>query len=256
MTIKAIIDATAFEALEEPMQGLYQQNTENKNYYLDLETGEADKLAFGLVGERDKLAANNKKLLDEKIQANARATEAERKAAELANTGNDTDVVDKETHTKELLALKQSFDDELANRDNEKQALYGALAETAQKSTVSQLVTEYNLDPEYAAHVLPDYIKAEVVDNNVFVNVYENGEKALVAGTPKTPKHLLEGFLANGKYKQMFLANNGGGGGANNNHRPAQNGLKSMKRSDFDKLSISDPVAARSFISEGGKPID
>lgn len=265
MPLLAILDEGAHGALDDSLKTLYKQNSETKQFYLDISPDEAGKVAFNLQAEKTKLAENNAELLKQKGEANSKLkvyeslgkTAEEIKQALEANRPEETAklVTDYEARIK---SLQDSFDESLKKESSAKESYQKQLHESAVDTEIARLSQSLAFDlNDTAPFVLRNYLKPEEVeDGKVVVRVFENGNPALVAGQPKTPEQLLQGFREDKKYLSIFKAGDNGGPGGNNRQTNVPPGTKTMKRSEYDRRILTDPEAVQKQLSEGYKVVD
>lgn len=245
MPLLAILDENAHGALDDSLKTLYVQNSENRQFYLDIPPDEAGKLAFNLQGKVTKLEDNNKKLMTEKANALERlkpfeslGKSPEEITATLASNQpeNVTKLVtDYET---KLSSLKASYEEPLTKAKERAESLQRQMVEHLQRSTIQKLRNEFDLN-ETAEYVLRDFIRVVPVaegSDEFTVKVYENGQPALKAGEEMKPDQLINGFREAKKFAAMFNAGDGGGTGASNR----QTGANGASR--YDGLSPTETL--------------
>jgi hypothetical protein len=260
MPIQAILDETAFGSLDDSLKSIYKQNTENNQYYLDLAPTEAEKLAFNLVSEKEKLANNNKELLKQKGEINAKlkAFESLGKSAEEiqkaleANRPEEVNRLLEEARQRED-SLKTSYDESLKTEKSKVERYQQQLHRTAINNKIAQLRAQFDLN-DTAEFVLRDYYRAEEnEDGQVVTRIYgEDGKPALTAGQPMSDEQLLKNFQEQKRFLSIFNGGTGGGSGASNRQQTVNSGGKTMKWSEFNKLSHD---ARNKFMQDGGQTV-
>lgn len=249
MSIQAVLDENAFSELEEPLQALYRQNSDNGNYYLDLPQEEAGKLAFNLKTEVEKLRQHNERVLGEKKDWQAKFRELEEKLSEAPKKSEPAPDFEKERQK-----LQESFNETLAAKEKEIEQLRSAQTNAMKESVIAKLRAEYDLN-DTADYVLDRFIRV-VPDgegsDRLVARVFENDAPAYVAGQYKTPDILLQEWKQQGKHLGIFNAPKGGTGGRND-YGGGKSGAKVMKRSAFEEMSASEKVA---FMRDGGSLTD
>lgn len=266
MPLLAIIDEKAFEGLaDETVLGKdsFKQNDEDKQFYLNLPAGEAGKIAFNLQAEKNKLADNNKKLLDEKVQALAKASAFEEigktpeEIQEYLKT-NQPEAVQElvEKHKAEIKLKDDSFQQQLAKEREARQGLQSSMQKTLSQARLATLVNKFGMESN-AVDTLEKHIRFEPKEEGsteYVEKVYSrDGEQLLVAGQPINGEQLVQGWIEEEKHGNLFAAKGGGGTGGRNDQKQFSSGTKTMKRSEFDGISPPDRMA---FIKDGGKLID
>lgn len=219
MPILAVLDETAHAALDDSLKTLYKQNTENKNFYLDISPDEAAKVAFNLQSQFDNKKAELTKKHTELNELRAKVagfdalgmSSDEIKAALASKQPADVQALQTK-HETEMSNLRKSFEPITAANEKMKAQIQQSLSQ----AEISRLITAHGLDPETAPAILRDYVrtvpKAEGSDE-YHTQVYLNNEPALVAGQPMTTDQLIKSFQEGKKFSGMFLVGNGAGTG-------------------------------------------
>lgn len=215
----AVLDESAFGALEEPFQGLYKQNAETKKYFLNLPESEAEKLTFNLKDQISKKEALTKKAFDEK-------NEAQKQLDAFAALGKSPDEIKAELessqpeaineliakHKTEIESIKHSMTEEVEKYRGKYESADTLLAKAKYGEVAAQITAKNDLDTELAPKVLRDHIKIESDDDgNKTVKVYDNGIPFTHAGEPGTVQQLIDSFKESGRYSGMFNAGKAGG---------------------------------------------
>lgn len=263
MPLTAILEESAFSTLDESLKPLYQQNTENNQYYLDIAPTEAEKLAFNLQQEKQKLANNNAELLKQKGEINnkVKAFEALGKTPEEIKQlleSNRPEEINKliEKYESEKLSISKSFEESLSAEKTAREKYQNQLKQTKLDTAIQQVILDFDLDREIAPANLREYLQVvESEDGNISIQVVENGQPALVAGQPKSVEQLLNGFKEQKKLLKMFNAPNGGGTGASNRQGGGHDSAKTMKRSEWETRSRSGENFTE-FFAKGGRLVD
>lgn len=230
MPLLAVLDEGAHGALDESLKTLYVQNTQDKNFYLDIAPDEAAKVAFNLQKQFENKKADLSRVHGEKtaIEQKLKAFEGlgktadEIKSAMEASRPEEVNKLLAEAvakHQSEIEALKNSYEEPLGAAKSRAEKLEAQVQRSLSTSEISKLVTAYNLDPETAPAILRDYIKAvpqEEGSDEYATRVFENGQPALVAGQPMTPDQLIKGWQEAKKFQGMFVNPGAGGTGATN----------------------------------------
>lgn len=142
--MKFSITSEAFEKLSDDLKGEYKKDGDGYKLKLDgLDLSELDDLKDSVK----RLEDNNKQLLKEKKDAQKKADEDARKAAEASG---DVEAL-KEAHRKELESLKSEYDGKLSDRDKSIESLTtgslatqiaSELAVEGSASTLSKLIRD------------------------------------------------------------------------------------------------------------------
>lgn len=226
MPLLAVLDEGAHGALDESLKPLYVQNTETKQFYLDIAPDEAAKVAFNLQKQFDAKKADLQRVHGEKtaIEQKYKAYEGLGKTADeikQALAANRPEEVTKlvEKYETEKAELRKSFEEPLTKATERAKKLESQFQQTLASSEISKVVAAYQLDPETAPSILRDYIRAvpkEEGSDEYVTQVYENGQPALVAGQPMSTEQLIKGWQEGKKFQGMFLAGREGGTGGSN----------------------------------------
>jgi hypothetical protein len=222
MPILAVLDEAAHGSLDDSLKTLYVQNTEDKKFYLDISPDEAGKVAFNLQKQLDnkKTELTNvhkeknelKKTVDTFSTLGKSADEI--KAALEANRPEEVTKLVSDYEAK-IKTLSESFEEPIRTAKERAEKLEAQYRKTLQESAVSKLRNQFDLN-DAADHVLKDFIQvvpaAEGSDDYV-VQVFENGQPALVAGQPMKPDQLITSWREQKKYSGIFNAGDGGGAG-------------------------------------------
>lgn len=229
--LSAVLNDGAFQALDESLKTFYVQNTETKDWWLDVdEPGKLDTAGQnsfknlkskldGAFRERDESKAALKAFTD------LGKTADEIKEALAANRPEEvTKLVEKYEAEKE--ALKKSFEEPL-KAASEKAAKYEQqIQRSLQQSAIAEARTKYDLN-ETADFVLRDYIRAipkEEGSDEYITAVFDNGERAMVAGQPMTVDQLIKGFQEGKRFPAMFNVGAGAGTGNAGGQAPHMGG--------------------------------
>lgn len=221
MPILAVLDEGAHGALDESLKSLYVQNSENKQFYLDLPDSEAEKLAFSLnkrfndkKADLDRIHKEKKPLESEVVAYRALGPVEELKAKLEANQPENITKMVSDYETK-MEALKKSYEEPL-NQATEKAKKYEAqIQKSLTDAAIQKLRNEHDLN-EAADYVLRDFIKAvpkEEGSDEYTVKVFDNGSPAIVAGQEMKPEQLIAQWREHKKFTPIFNAGDGGGSG-------------------------------------------
>lgn len=221
MPLLAVLDESAHGALDESLKTLYVQNSETKQFYLDIAPDEAGKLAFNLQRELDNKknaltkVHEEKKALAEKVgsyEALGKSPEEIKTLFESNRPEEVTKLIEKYEAEKEQ--LKKSFDEPLQAANEKVKKLQSQVEESMRSSAITKLRQDHNLN-EMADFVLRDHIKVvENEDGSFAVQVIENGQPAMKAGQPMKPEDLIATWREAKKFEPMFNAGTGGGTGS------------------------------------------
>ncbi len=216
--LSAVLTDAAYQEADDSLKTYYQQNSESKDWFLDVD--EPAKLDFagqtafnnlkakldGAFKERDQM----KKALKEYETVGKTPTEI----AELLQANRPEEVTkmvaDYET---KMETLRKSFEEPLAAATDKAKRLEGVVQKSLTDSAISKLRNEFDLN-ETADYVLRDFIKVvpkEEGSDEMTVRVFENGQPAMVAGQDMKPEQLIKGFQEQKKFGAMFNAGSGGG---------------------------------------------
>ncbi len=245
MPLLAVLDEAAHGGLDESLKTLYKQNTENKNFYLDIVPDEAAKLAFTLQtqfeNKKKELTAKHTELntLKAEVDGYAKIGKTPDEIKELIDSKRPEDVAALVTkYETEKEALKQSFEAPLQAATERARQLEEQIQKSLTQTAIQKLRNEYDLN-ETADYVLRDFIKvvpAEEGSSQYAVKVFDNGQEALVAGQPQTPDQLIKSFQEAKKFPAMFNVGSGGGTGTTNRTTSVNNGAKYEGLSAVEKL--------------------
>lgn len=264
MPLLAILDEASHGSLDDSLKTFYVQNSENKQYYLDVSPDEAGKLAFGLQEKVTKLEGNNRTLLTEKTNVLERLKPFEglgKTAEEIIEMINSKRPEDVNTlinnHKTEIETLKKSYEEPIGKLTERANTISDKYQRVLSDAAIQKLRNEFDLN-ETADFVLRDFIRVvpESDDSDEYVvRVYENGKEAMVAGQAMTPDQLIKSFQESKKFPAMFNTGSGGGTGNTSRRQSAGNaGSKSMSRSEFDKLDHS--ARHKFLVIDGGAVVD
>lgn len=260
MPIRAVLDETSFTGLDESLKTLYVQNPETKQFFLDVDNGDA--LAFNLQKEVETLRTHNKTVLGEKktIQEKVKAWESLGKSPEeikqLLESNRPEEfskiLTDKESEWKSKF---ESLTEELNNGKTQAEQYRTQALNMALNVKIAQIKDQFDLN-DTADFVLKNYLKAsETEEGQVTTAFYgEDGKPLHKAGYPITEEQFLNGLKEQKKYLSMFNAPNGGGTGATN-RQTSQSGTKTIKRSDWEQRSAQGENFTE-FFTNGGQIID
>lgn len=223
MPIQAVLDDSAYGALDESLKSLYVQNDENKQFYLDIAPDEAAKVAFNLQKQFEAKKKDLERVHGEKTALAQKMKIFEdlgKSPEEIKNalTANQPEDILKltEKHKTELEQIKASFETPMNETKAKAEKYEAQLRKALESSTISKLVADHGLDPEIAPNVLANYIKAvpkEEGSDEYTIGVFEDGNPAVIAGQPMTPEKLVAQWREQGKYKNMLLAGTAAGSG-------------------------------------------
>lgn len=234
----------SLEGLDESVKNLYKE--ENGSFMLDV-TGlpEVPKDYNDLKLSMEKLEANNKELLGEKIEAKKLAdkakSDAEAAALEAAKKGGDIDAVEKS-----WIEKYKKLEDESKQSNNNSQVMINELTVGAASKTIASAIALPG-----SASVLEPHIKnrltVEIKDNMPTIRVLDkNGQPSAM-----TLDELSAEFKADPSFAPIIVGSRASGGGAAGGSGSASN---EMNRDAFNKLS---PMEQRNFLIEkNGKLVD
>jgi hypothetical protein len=260
MPLLAVLDEAAHGALDDSLKSLYVQNTDTKEFHLDVAPDEAAKLAHNLRKQFDSKKTDldrvhrEKKELADKIAAFEGLGKTADEIKELINSKRPEDVAKLvEAHRLELEQTKASFEEPMVKLKDETGKLRQQIEQQMTQAAIQKLRNEFDLN-ETADYVLRDFIKVVPKEEGsaeyVTKVVGGDGQEMLVAGQPIGPDGLIKNFQEAKKFPAMFNAGSGGGTGVTNNTRPAPNSTgKTMKWSQFESMPMHDQ---EKFFTDGG----
>lgn len=264
MSLLAVLDAKAHEALDESLKTLYVQNTENKNFYLDLPQAEAEKLAFDLnskfENKKKELTAKHTELneLKAQIETYKKIGKTPEEIAELIESKRPEEINTLiANHKTEIETLRKSYEEPMEAMKAEAEAIRKQIENLRTQTAIQKARNEFDLN-ETADYVLRDFIKVvpkEEGSSEYVEKVFENGQEMLVAGQPQTIAGLIKSFQEQKKFSAMFNAGSGAGAGVTNHGTSGSNG-KVMKRSEWEAKESAQPGSTTKFFTEGGTLID
>lgn len=222
MPILAVLDEGAHGALDESLKSLYVQNSETKQFYLDIAPDEAAKVAFNLQKQFDnkktELTNKHKELNDLKAKVSGYEslgkTADEIKAALEANQPENVTKMVTDYETK-MEALKKSFEEPLTQATEKAKKYEAQIQKSLTDAAIQKLRNEHDLN-EAADYVLRDFIKAvpkEEGSDEYTIKVFDNGSPAIVAGQEMKPEQLISQWREHKKFTPIFNAGDGGGSG-------------------------------------------
>lgn len=234
--LQAVLDENAFGGLDDTLKTFYTQNAENKSFYLNLSADDAGKLAFNLQADLKKKEDLLKRAHDEKNELKSKFTPFESlgktadeiKAALEANRPEEVTKLVTDYELK-LKSIEDSYKESLQKESELRTKAQSALEKTLVDSTISKLRADFDLN-DAAPFVLQNFIRPvrNEETGEISTVIFENGNPALVAGQPKTPEQLLNGFKEAKQFLSIFNAGSEGGSGGTN--RQTQfNGNKSLE---------------------------
>jgi hypothetical protein len=237
MPLQAIVEAAEFDALPDVSvigKDLFVKNEKENKFFLNLPDSEAAKLAVGLQQSVAKLTANNKELLTQKGEANAKVEawsaigKTPEEVTEQLKSRRPEDLQKLvEAHKLELDAIKKSGSEETLKERTAREALESEYAATKLDSTLEKLVNKFDMRPS-ARFALKEAIKVERDDAGKFVTrVYgDDGQPAYLAQAPMTPEQLVGQWQEKKQYPELFNAGTGGGAGSSSRQFAGQNGTQ------------------------------
>lgn len=217
--------------------------TEAKPAQADMEAAIA-KAVGPLQAKIEELESKNSGLLDDlkKAQRELRAAKDITPEAHQAEVERADKV---EAKLAELTAAHKAL---TAERDKAVKALeaeQSAARAYAIEAEVSKAIAEGNvvpaLVPAFRALVAQG-ARAELAD----------GRYSVLAADGKPIGETIKAILASEEGKHFVAAPANGGGGAPGSRGPAQGGVKTMTREQFQELRTADPAGAAKFFAEGG----
>jgi hypothetical protein len=261
--LQAVLDEPSFNAIEDDsLKSLYVQNTDTKQYFLDVDNGDA--LAFNLQKEVETLRNHNKTVLGEKktIQEKVKGWEALGKSPEEIKSlleSNRPEELNKliEKYDLEKKSLSDSFTESLNEATSKAERYQKQALNMALSVRLAQIRDQFDLN-DTADFVLRNYYRAEETeDGQVVTRIYgDDGQPVLKAGQPITDEQFLNGFKEQKKFLSMFNSPNGGGTGATN-RQTSHSGAKTLKRSEYDQMILDNPnQATKMVMQEGYKLVD
>jgi DNA gyrase/topoisomerase IV subunit A len=209
----AVLDQSAYDALEESLKTEYVQNTDTKLYYFDMAPDEAAKLAFNLQRQFEA----KKTELDKK---HAELNELKAKVSQFDSIGKSPEEIAQlieskrpedintliATHKTEIEQIKQSYAEPMDALKTENEKLKLQTAATMVQSEIQKARDEFGLN-SMANFVLPNYLKPVAGEDGAYaVKVFEGDQEMLVAGQPQTVAGLIKHFAENKTHAEMFIA--------------------------------------------------
>jgi hypothetical protein len=244
--LSAVLNDADYTAVDESLKTFYQQNSETKDWWLDVD--EPGKLDVTGQKELERLRTHNKTVLGEKKTAAEKlaAYEAfgkspdELKAALEANRPEEVTKMVADYETK-FENLKKSFEEPLSHATERAKKLESQIQQTLAATEIAKLRNEYDLN-ETADYVLRDFIKVvpkEEGSDEFSVKVYENGQPYQVAGQDVSPSQFIKGLQEAKKFPAMFNAGTGGGTGGTNRQVGANGSKQYEGLSPTEKLNLA-----------------
>lgn len=221
MPLLAVLDENAYGGLDDSLKTLYKQNTENKQFYLDISPDEAGKLAFTLQSDVKKKEDLLKKAHDDKRAAELKASafdslgKSPDEIKELIESKRPEDIQTLiSTHRTEIETLKNSYAEPITRATERAERAERQAQELLARTKIQELRNQYDLN-DTADYVLRDFIKVVPVEESgeFAVKVFENGQPAVVAGQEMTPDQLIKSFQEAKKFPAMFNVSDGAGTG-------------------------------------------
>lgn len=221
MPLLAVLDENAHGGLDDSLKTLYKQNTENKQFYLDISPDEAGKLAFTLQTQLDnkKTELTNKhaelNTLKTKVSGYEKIGKTPEEIAELIDSKRPEDIQTLiSTHRTEIETLKNSYAEPITRATERAERAERQAQELLARTKIQELRNQYDLN-DTADYVLRDFIKVVPVEESgeFAVKVFENGQPAVVAGQEMTPDQLIKSFQEAKKFPAMFNVSDGAGTG-------------------------------------------
>ena len=262
MPIQAVLDETQFNGIaDESLKTLYVQNSDTKQYFLDVEG--ADALAVNLQKEVERLKSHSSKVLGEKkeLQAKYQSYESLGKSAEeikQALESNRPEDLNKliEKYEGEKKTLQSSFDESIGEYKSKAEKYQQQALAMALNTKLAQIRNQFDLN-DTADFVLRNFIRAEETeDGQVVTRIYgEDGQPMLKAMQPITEEQFLNGLKEQKKFLSMFNTPNGGGTGASNRQSSGQSGAKTMKRAEWEQRKQAGENLTE-FFANGGRITD
>jgi DNA-binding transcriptional MerR regulator len=252
MPLLAVLDEGAHGALDESLKGLYVQNTDTKEYHLDIAPDEAAKLAHNLRTqfEAKKTDLNRvhgeKTALATKLKAfeDLGKTADEIKAAIESNRPEEVNklLADSQAkHQAEVEQLRKSFEEPLATAQEKAKKYEAEIQKSLTTSAIQTIRNQFDLN-ETADYVLRDYLRAvpkEEGSDEYVVKVFENGAPAMVAGQEMKPDQLIKRFQEEKKFLPMFNAGKDGGTGGTNRQTAGGSGTKYAELPPTERLNAA-----------------
>lgn len=257
--LQAVLEEAIFNTIEdETLKTLYVQNTETKQYFLDVENAES--LAFNLQTEVEKLKTHNQKLLGEKkdFQEKYKPFEALGKSADEIKDALESNrpeeiaklITDKETEWKTKF---DSFTDSLETEKQAKERYRNQSLQMALNVKLADIREKFNLNDTSDFVLRTFYRPEETEDGRVITKIYGgDGQPILKAGQPITDEQFLNGLKEEKLYLAMFNAPNNGGTGATNRQSGATG---TPKKATAEQLAAMSPTEKREFYLNGGEKI-
>jgi hypothetical protein len=232
MPLLAILDEAAFNVLPDETalgKDSYIKDEKTNTYKLALDGEEAGKLALPLQESVKKLEANNKKLMDEKVETIkkldpfTKLNKTPEEIAEILKTGKVEGVDELEKkHQAALDSLKTANQSAIdaATAEIEAAKQEAAEIEREHRNTLKRTIIAELKNDFQGAKVFDDYFanRIEIVKDEAtgkyVPRVMENGEPAYKAGQFKTPRQLAEEARADKELSGMFNGGTAGGTGA------------------------------------------
>ena len=217
--LSAVLNDAAYQEADESLKTLYVQNTDTKEWWLD-------------VDEPGRLDVNGSKTLQNKkdelkrIHDEVRTLKADLAAYQSLGNPDDlktaleanqpeavTEMVNK--HRQELDTLKRSFEEPLTAATERAKRLEQQVQQSIVESEINRLRDTHGLN-DAANFTLRDYLKPVPVEDGgdkYQIRVFQDGQEAAIAGQPMTPDQLIKRFQEEKKFPWMFNAGDGGGPG-------------------------------------------
>ncbi len=257
MALAAIVAESEFETLDESLKTFYVQNTDTKDYYLDVDG--PDRLAVNLQTEKQKLAENNQKLVDqlakERQKAESLAQQA-KKALEKVDAKDGDDLIAK---LADLEAKNASYEEALKAERDKQAELAAANARTTREAEIARVMREHKMMPSAAANLRESIEIVRDDDGNYKQRVIDpqTGQPMIQAGQGLTIEQLVAGWKSKAEYGNLFQAEGGGGMGTPGRINGAGPGSgKTMTRTEFAQLQQTSPKSIPEFFAQGGQIVD
>lgn len=246
MALTAIVPESDFEALDETLKTFYVQNTDTKEYYLDVDN--ADRLAVNLQTEKTKLADNNQKLVDQLAKAREEAAQLAAKAKAAADKAEGEP--DHSVKLAEYEAKIASYEESLKTEREQRQTVARQAAVSAREADIERVLNKFQMFPTSAANLREATEVVQNEDGTCSVQVVgPDGKPLMQAGQAVTLETLVAGWQNDPAHATLFAANGVGGTGAPARMNGGRGASKILKRSQWESMTAAESTA---FIGEGG----
>lgn len=247
--IPAVLEKTAFEALEEPVKGYFTEK--DGKYYPNFRQEDVEKLAIGLRRNRDDILSE-KNTIEAELREYRKFGKPEEIQTKLTEklSGDPEDVQKlKQKHAEELESLKERFKLESEKGKTEFQTRESFLLDEIYKgltgSEIATAVAEHHGNPKLLEPIIRGAVKVvetKTADGTAKfdIQVLDKDGKPRYAdalGTPfKVADYVAELRADTTNYGGAFYAGSEGGTGGFNSQKQNFSGSKVIKRAEFNNL--------------------